>query len=128
MNYRKFYEKQCNIKIPKGYEIHHIDRNRENNDIKNLVMLPKKLHKQYHFRLTILNSFTFKVYTEITSVVETGCGYNNWFINEYFKRISDFNEVWEECCKWNDYKYYLLGYIPNIHGIEVDKDGSIEED
>ena len=42
--YRKQYEELCNIKIPKGYEIHHINLNHEDNRIENLVMLPKKLH------------------------------------------------------------------------------------
>lgn len=120
MNYRKLYEKECHIKIPKNYEIHHIDMNRENNDITNLVMLPKKLHKQYHYRLTILRSFPAEINTKITSVIEGGYGYNDWFIKEYFESLSKFNDVWKACCEWNDYKYYLLGYLPNIHGIEVE--------
>ena len=35
-NYRKQYEKLCKIKIPKGYEIHHINLNHEDNKIENL--------------------------------------------------------------------------------------------
>lgn len=127
MNYRKFYEEECNIKIPKGYEIHHIDMNRENNNIENLVMLPKKLHKQYHFYLSMIKSFPFEISTKITSIIEGGRGYNDWLLNEFFKRVSKFNEVWEKCCEWNDYKYFLLDCIPNIHGIEVDSDGCVEE-
>lgn len=126
MNYRKFYEKKCHIKIPKNYDIHHIDKNRDNNNIKNLVMLPKKLHKQYHSRLSMLESFSFDINEKITSVVEGGNGYNDWFLYELSERLSKFNEVYKECCKWNDYKYYLLGVLPNIHGIEVDDDGSIQ--
>ena len=34
-NYRKQYEKLCNIKIPKSYEIHHINLNHEDNKIEN---------------------------------------------------------------------------------------------
>jgi len=48
-SYRKIYEEFYNIKIPNGYEIHHIDFNHSNNDIKNLVMLPKELHKDLHY-------------------------------------------------------------------------------
>lgn len=48
MNYRKFYEKYYNIKIPVNWEIHHIDANRKNNDITNLIMIPKKLHSALH--------------------------------------------------------------------------------
>lgn len=34
--------------IPRGYEIHHIDFNRENNDISNLVCIPKEEHRKLH--------------------------------------------------------------------------------
>jgi len=47
-NYRKFYEQKTGKKIPKDFDIHHIDFNRENNDIMNLVAIPKKLHHNYH--------------------------------------------------------------------------------
>ena len=31
-----------------NYEVHHIDEDRSNNDIENLVLLPKELHSKYH--------------------------------------------------------------------------------
>lgn len=49
MNYRKLYAKHYGIKIPPEYDIHHIDFNRENNDIKNLILLPKSLHHKLHW-------------------------------------------------------------------------------
>lgn len=49
MNYRKLYEKHYGIKIPPEYDIHHIDFNRNNNDIKNLILLPKSLHRKLHW-------------------------------------------------------------------------------
>lgn len=51
MNYRKYYEKETNKKIPKGWDVHHLDFNRKNNNISNLVALPKELHSKYHFLL-----------------------------------------------------------------------------
>lgn len=48
MDYRELYEKHYGITIPLGYEIHHIDFNRENNNIENLLLLPKDLHKKLH--------------------------------------------------------------------------------
>ena len=48
MNYREFYEDQTGVKIKKGFEIHHIDQNRKNNSIENLIAIPKKLHRQFH--------------------------------------------------------------------------------
>lgn len=49
MNYRKLYERHYGIKIPPEYEIHHIDFNRNNNDIINLLLIPKQLHRQLHW-------------------------------------------------------------------------------
>lgn len=48
MNYRKYYEKELKCKIPKGWHIHHIDLDRNNNEINNLVAIPKKLHEEFH--------------------------------------------------------------------------------
>lgn len=48
MHYRKFFEEYYEIEIPDGFEIHHADHNHNNNNIENLVMLPKELHRKYH--------------------------------------------------------------------------------
>ena len=42
------YEYFHNIKVPKGYIIHHVDFNPENNDIENLQMVTAKEHHQIH--------------------------------------------------------------------------------
>lgn len=41
------YEKY-NGKIPKGYEVHHIDHNKDNNEIDNLKLLTRKEHNKIH--------------------------------------------------------------------------------
>lgn len=43
MLHRYKYEKEVG-KIPNGWDIHHIDHNRLNNDIDNLVAMPKSIH------------------------------------------------------------------------------------
>lgn len=48
MKYRNLYEKHYGITIPPEYEVHHIDFNRDNNNIENLLLLPKGLHRQLH--------------------------------------------------------------------------------
>jgi hypothetical protein len=53
-NYRKIYEQHHGIKIPKGYHIHHIDGNHNNNEISNLEMLTANEHAQKH---GFLNNF-----------------------------------------------------------------------
>lgn len=47
-NFRRFYELQTNSVTQKGFHIHHLDFNRDHNDIRNLVRLPKELHLKYH--------------------------------------------------------------------------------
>lgn len=37
--------------VPKGYHVHHIDHNTDNNDIENLVLMEKYEHLSYHSRL-----------------------------------------------------------------------------
>ena len=46
--YRKLWEKMNNKKIPDGYHIHHLDGDKTNNDIKNLVCVSPKDHFEIH--------------------------------------------------------------------------------
>lgn len=56
-DYKKIYADYYGIIWDSAeFEIHHIDRNRENNDIRNLVLLPKKLHKEYHRIISIIQN------------------------------------------------------------------------
>lgn len=47
-HYRKYYEQYLQIKLDRKFVVHHIDSNRSNNDILNLVAIPTKLHVNYH--------------------------------------------------------------------------------
>lgn len=49
INYRKIWEEYNNQKIPKGYHIHHIDGNRENNDPENLQCVSPEEHFMIHY-------------------------------------------------------------------------------
>ena len=42
------YEK-FNGKIPKGMQVHHIDHNKDNNDISNLILLTRQEHNKIHY-------------------------------------------------------------------------------
>lgn len=65
MNYRKIYEIALKEKVPKDFDVHHIDLNHENNDIKNLVAIPKTLHQKFHKCVNeieqIRNNFKFEI-------------------------------------------------------------------
>ena len=93
MNYRKKFENFYRIKIPEGYEIHHIDGDRENNRIGNLLMLPKKLHHQYHWwkdRCVDRETGNLKCTTNIGDL-------HRWRERE---NINSFLDALEECDKW----------------------------
>lgn len=48
MNYRKKYELHHNIKLTKDYDVHHIDWNHQNDDIDNLIHIPRLAHVVIH--------------------------------------------------------------------------------
>lgn len=53
-NYRLKYKRYYNIEFSGSYDIHHIDFDRKNNDISNLLLLPKELHAKYHLLINEL--------------------------------------------------------------------------
>ena len=48
MDYRKIYENHYGIKIPDGFEIHHVNKDRNDNRIENLLLLPSRIHQSLH--------------------------------------------------------------------------------
>lgn len=48
MNYRKFYKNYYSIDFGPDMVVHHIDEDRENNEIYNLLLLPSELHQRWH--------------------------------------------------------------------------------
>lgn len=118
MNYREKVEKKYGIKLNKKYEVHHIDLDRENNEIENLLILPAFLHNKYHTCLNEINrckketnvNFDAKIYGNVLNKnsVQINC-------------VKDMIEVLEECSIWYDYKMYLEGLLPNIHKIKLEE-------
>lgn len=98
MNYRKFFSDYYNIEIPKEYDIHHIDFNRENNKIQNLIVIPYKLHRKYHFLRNIVSKFDY------------GEGFGSIFMSEYYlNSLEKYANVCRECNLWMNLKYLMDG-------------------
>lgn len=112
-DYKKIYENYFGIKIPSGFDIHHLNLSHSDNRIENLLMLPYSVHMKYHELRPQLQDLTVNV--EITSINNSGHNSNLLFF-DYFEK---FLPVYNECCYWKDYKEFLLGNIPNIHNINL---------
>lgn len=116
-DYRKKFKRYYGIDFSNKYAIHHIDFDRSNNDISNLMILPKRLHSRYHFCISAMRSANggdgpeFTVNGRIQSMNR-----QSW----YLSTMDNFAEVMMECAVWGDYKLYLDGFLPNIHGIDLD--------
>lgn len=110
MNYRKIISKHYHVDLTSEYDVHHIDGNRENNCIENLMVLPSTLHKRYHFLKGIVASKQFPV--EVYSSFANSEIY-------YLEAARRFIETLEQCNQWYDYKLYLDGLMPNIHGLSI---------
>lgn len=51
-NYRTIFKNHYHLSFDSDIHIHHIDHNRQNNSIENLIALPAPLHRQYHTLMT----------------------------------------------------------------------------
>lgn len=109
MNYRKFYKDKLKIEFDNNYEIHHINGDRKDNDINNLLLLPKILHEQYHYLLKKMN-VDFSKNEKI--IINTKINNINGMFNLYSKEtFLEFMKVYEECQHWNLIKQNRLTNI-----------------
>lgn len=107
--YRKFYKKYYKIDFSNDYVVHHIDGNRDNNNIENLVMLPKALHTKYHILKTLLENEETIMQSFPTKIVGNCVGPENY----HRQVVHEFEKVLDECNKWFDYKMFLEQNITN---------------
>lgn len=108
MDYRKFYMEQLFLKeLSNDFEIHHIDFNHDNNELVNLLALPKKLHNDLHKTFSKLQqNFVFK--GELKSNISNGFK----SLNYYSVSVSKYTDIYYECSRWFDLKLYFLDEIP----------------
>lgn len=54
IDYRQLYKDHYGIDFGREMVVHHIDFDRTNNDISNLLLLPNKIHAKYHAAFKML--------------------------------------------------------------------------
>lgn len=87
-NYRKIYENKTGLKIPSNWHIHHIDGNKKNNRLNNLVALPKSLHCKYHSHINSIQEIKkYKLNLSMNYKVH----YNS--LNESIESVSNILEI-----------------------------------
>ena len=95
-NYRTKYKRYYDIDFSSDYDIHHIDFDRTNNEIDNLILLPKMLHQKYHF---LINS---------VSEIKLGEKIDYKYSSSYtIKILKEYVDMLEELEKWKMYKVNL---------------------
>ena len=114
-DYRLKYKRYFGIEFGKEYVIHHIDFDRSNNDISNLLLLPKELHSKYHMIINAISISPEKPKADGFIDVKL----SNTNITHYnVKMFELLPETIAECNKWLEYKRY--GYdnsvVNNIFG------------
>ena len=100
-NYREKYKRYYEINFGSEYSIHHIDLDRGNNDISNLLLLPKELHAKYHLILNSISICPDKPKADGFIDVRL----SNILITDYNANMfSQLAETIEECHKWLEWK------------------------
>lgn len=93
-DYRKFYKDYYGIEFDgRKFEVHHIDLDRENNDIKNLILLPKNLHKKYHDLLPYVQSLVDD--KSVKTIIDMNNGQTL-----YYDEMKEFCELMIEINSW----------------------------
>jgi hypothetical protein len=148
LTYRQIYQKQTIIKIPKYFDVHHLDRKRENNHILNLLALPKKLHHSYHWHLNyFLCTHENPHYTNVVDRLSMKINFtpdNDPSFNYHYtikdclniELLSKMFAIIEEMEKWVSIRNYYLSfsmeyknkfksYQDSIHETYLDSDEKI---
>ena len=96
-DYIKYFKKKTGFCWDsKKYEIHHLDMDRENNDISNLILIPKNIHKRFHALQSKLLTHQFDIFApnrlDIFSFLSSEEIIEYFNIKEYFFLLK--NVIW----------------------------------
>ncbi len=97
-------------KLPKGFDVHHLDHNRENNDISNLVALPKELHKKYHSFWMVSELDINFIGLIPKSPIAQGGGY----FASIVQHLNKYLPVYQEIQHWIAHRDFLIHGTPRL--------------
>lgn len=98
-NYREKYKRHYGIEFGREYAVHHIDGNRKNNKIENLILLPLALHSKYHHYTTMT-----KIYAE--SGLSFDLTYSGICVRALqFSQLEELRALFKELQPWIEYKH-----------------------
>ena len=130
-NYKKIYKDNIHITWDtKIFHVHHIDRDRSNNKIHNLVLIPSKLHSAYHFFLGCIHPY-YKSIDDFFTVSEAdvlSCNNIKRFIdskNDIFTFISLRDCLISGFLKYKrdeDFSFIVRTYFPELYQKYIEKE------
>lgn len=101
-DYREKYKRYYGIDFGKEYAVHHIDFDRTNNDISNLLLLPSELHSKYHLIINALSICPQKPKADGFIDIRL----SNALVTDYGATMFEhLPETISECRKWLMWKY-----------------------
>lgn len=103
MDYRKYYKTYYGIDFESNMVVHHIDENRKNNDISNLILMPSRLHVKWHKAKSQLDSHFrhFSGIHDALSLTDNAC------YSMPLKYLQEFINARNELTKWVERKMLL---------------------
>lgn len=101
-NYREKYKRYYGIEFGEEFDVHHLDLNHDNNEISNLLLLPKELHHKYHMALCWLMPEDNFVKFDVRI-----CGDHLDSHSLQLQAMENFIQVLNECKEWYDKKFAM---------------------
>lgn len=120
-NYRDKYKAFFGIDFNRNLEVHHIDFNRENNSIDNLVAIPRIIHNEYHRIMTYL-SYPFPFVGENVPNGFVDLRISSPVVMFYLTELEALLPILTSCWKWIAWKRdgYAMSLL-NIFSDDIEK-------